>query len=65
MMRNLKFLQGKSDVSFGHFQEMIERGVRSGELETIVNAKALHRHSYIRYRTLTVMMKSRPERSFY
>lgn len=46
------------------FQEMIERGVRSGELETKTNAKALAQTLVISLIGLTVMMKSRPERSF-
>lgn len=46
------------------FQEMIERGVRSGELEIKMNAKALAQTLVISLIGLTVMMKSRPERSF-
>lgn len=46
------------------FQEMIERGLRSGELETKMNAKALAQTLVVSLIGLTVMMKSRPERSF-
>ncbi len=46
------------------FQEMIERGVRSGELEATMNVKALAQTLVISLIGLTVMMKSRPERSF-
>ena len=46
------------------FQETIERGIQSGELETKMNAKALAQTLVISLIGLTVMMKSRPERSF-
>ncbi|MGO4498967.1 TetR/AcrR family transcriptional regulator [Paenibacillus sp. 2RAB27] len=46
------------------FQEAIERGVRSGELETDMNVKALAQTLVVSLIGLTVMMKSRPERSF-
>ncbi|GIO03079.1 TetR/AcrR family transcriptional regulator [Brevibacillus laterosporus] len=46
------------------FQETIERGIQSGELEADTNAKALAQSLVISLIGLTVMMKSRPERSF-
>jgi TetR/AcrR family transcriptional repressor of nem operon len=46
------------------FQETIERGLRSGELEPIMNTKALAQTLVVSLIGLTVMMKSRPERSF-
>lgn len=46
------------------FQETIERGIQSGELEIGVNAKALAQALIVSLIGLTVMMKSRPERSF-
>ncbi|GKU77453.1 TetR/AcrR family transcriptional regulator [Paenibacillus sp. L3-i20] len=46
------------------FQETIERGIQSGELESGINAKALSQALIIALIGLTVMMKSRPERSF-
>lgn len=46
------------------FQETIERGIRSGELETSMNAKAIAQTLVVSLIGLTVMMKSRPERSF-
>ncbi|MCD9026126.1 TetR/AcrR family transcriptional regulator [Cohnella silvisoli] len=46
------------------FQETIERGIRSGELKTGTNAKALAQTLVLSLIGLTVMMKSRPERSF-
>lgn len=46
------------------FQETIERGIRSGELQANVNAKALAQTLVVSLIGLTVMMKSRPERSF-
>lgn len=46
------------------FQETIERGIQSGELEIGVNAKAVSQALILSLIGLTVMMKSRPERSF-
>lgn len=46
------------------FQETIERGMRSGELDTGINAKALAQTLVIQLIGLTVFMKSRPERVF-
>lgn len=46
------------------FQETIERGLRSGELDTGINAKSLAQTLVVSLIGLTVIMKSRPERSF-
>lgn len=46
------------------FQETIERGIQSGEFKIGVNAKALAQALVVSLIGLTVMMKSRPERSF-
>lgn len=46
------------------FQETIERGLRSGELDSGINAKSLAQTLVVSLIGLTVMMKSRPERSF-
>ncbi|WP_342480832.1 TetR/AcrR family transcriptional regulator [Paenibacillus sp. FSL L8-0340] len=46
------------------FQETIERGVRSGELDASINAKSLAQTLVVSLIGLTVMLKSRPERSF-
>ncbi|MGW8959116.1 TetR/AcrR family transcriptional regulator [Paenibacillus sp. NPDC055715] len=46
------------------FQETIERGIQSGELEIGVNAKAVSQALLVSLIGLTVIMKSRPERSF-
>ncbi|WP_340005761.1 TetR/AcrR family transcriptional regulator [Paenibacillus sp. FSL K6-0276] len=46
------------------FQETIERGIQSGELESSVNAKALSQALIVSLIGLTVLLKSRPERSF-
>ncbi|MFB7814932.1 TetR/AcrR family transcriptional regulator [Paenibacillus chitinolyticus] len=46
------------------FEETIERGVQSGELEIGVNAKALSQALLVSLIGLTVLIKSRPERSF-
>lgn len=46
------------------FQETIERGIQTGELEIGVNAKALSQSLIVSLIGLTVIMKSRPERSF-
>lgn len=46
------------------FQETIERGIQSGELETDVNSKALAQALIVSLIGLTVIMKSRPKRSF-
>ncbi|AJS60214.1 TetR/AcrR family transcriptional regulator [Paenibacillus sp. IHBB 10380] len=46
------------------FQETIERGIQSGELETHTDAKSLAQALIIALIGLTVMLKSRPQRSF-
>ncbi|WP_342417402.1 TetR/AcrR family transcriptional regulator [Paenibacillus sp. FSL R10-2782] len=46
------------------FQETIERGIRSGELEATTDARALAHTMISLLIGITVMMKSRPERSF-
>ncbi|WP_239615493.1 TetR/AcrR family transcriptional regulator [Cohnella mopanensis] len=46
------------------FQETIDRGLRSGELDTGINAKGLAQTLVVSLIGLTVIMKSRPERSF-
>ncbi|WP_282937261.1 TetR/AcrR family transcriptional regulator [Paenibacillus sp. RC67] len=46
------------------FQETLERGIRSGELANDLNAKNLAQTLLIATIGLTVLMKSRPERSF-
>lgn len=46
------------------FQETIERGIQSGELEADIDAKALSQALIVALIGLTVMMKSRPQRSF-
>lgn len=46
------------------FQETIERGIQSGELEHGMNAKAVSQSLVVSLIGLTVMLKSRPERSF-
>ncbi|WP_226000173.1 TetR/AcrR family transcriptional regulator [Paenibacillus sp. BJ-4] len=46
------------------FQEAIERGIRSGELETTLDARALAHTMVSLLIGITVMMKSRPARSF-
>lgn len=46
------------------FQETIVRGIRSGELESSLNAKVLAQTLVVSVIGLTVLMKSRPERSF-
>ncbi|RXZ82182.1 TetR/AcrR family transcriptional regulator [Paenibacillaceae bacterium] len=46
------------------FQETIERGIRSGELQDAANAQALAQTLVISLIGLTVFMKSRPSRSF-
>lgn len=46
------------------FQETIERGLRSGELDASIHAKSLAQTLVVSLIGLTVMMKSRPERSF-
>lgn len=46
------------------FQETIERGMRSGELDASINAKSLAQTLVVSLIGLTVMLKSRPERSF-
>ncbi|NIK78081.1 TetR/AcrR family transcriptional repressor of nem operon [Paenibacillus castaneae] len=46
------------------FQETIERGLRSGELDSGINAKGLAQTLVISVIGLTVFMKSRPERVF-
>lgn len=46
------------------FQETIERGIRSGELDNTTNPLALAQTLVVSLIGLTVMMKSRPDRSF-
>ncbi|MGE6375746.1 TetR/AcrR family transcriptional regulator [Peribacillus muralis] len=46
------------------FQETIVRGIRSGELESSLDAKVLAQTLVVSLIGLTVLMKSRPERSF-
>ncbi|KPN15472.1 transcriptional regulator [Bacillus australimaris] len=46
------------------FEEKIVQGIRSGELESSPNAKALAQTLVVSFIGLTVFMKSRPERSF-
>ncbi|MEJ8546263.1 TetR/AcrR family transcriptional regulator [Brevibacillus borstelensis] len=46
------------------FQETLERGIKTGELQTDMNAKALAQTLVVSVIGLTVMMKSRPDRSF-
>ncbi|KQU20425.1 transcriptional regulator [Bacillus sp. Leaf13] len=46
------------------FQETIVRGIRSGELESSLNAKVLAQTLVVSLIGLTVLMKSRPERTF-
>ncbi|MBH5319654.1 TetR/AcrR family transcriptional regulator [Paenibacillus sp. GSMTC-2017] len=46
------------------FQEAIERGIQSGELSSDINPKALSQALIVSLIGLTVMLKSRPERSF-
>lgn len=46
------------------FQETIERGMRSGEIKPEVNARAVAQALAVALVGLTVLMKSRPERSF-
>ncbi|TBL79464.1 TetR/AcrR family transcriptional regulator [Paenibacillus thalictri] len=46
------------------FQEAIERGVQTGELRAGMDAKAVAQTLVVALIGLTVMMKSRPERSF-
>lgn len=46
------------------FQETVERGLRSGELNPVINAKSLAQTLVISLIGLTVFMKSRPERTF-
>ncbi|HHY2677162.1 TPA: TetR/AcrR family transcriptional regulator [Bacillus toyonensis] len=46
------------------FQETIERGIQSGELEVNTDAKSLSQALIVALIGLTVMMKSRPQRSF-
>ncbi|WP_256756999.1 TetR/AcrR family transcriptional regulator [Cohnella sp. WQ 127256] len=46
------------------FHEAIERGLQAGELKTDINAKALAQTLVVSLIGLTVMMKSRPERTF-
>lgn len=45
------------------FQELIAKGIQSGELQSDVNAKALAQTLVTSLMGLTVLMKSRPERS--
>ncbi|EPC8418367.1 TetR/AcrR family transcriptional regulator [Bacillus wiedmannii] len=46
------------------FQKTIERGIQSGELEVNTDAKSLAQALIVALIGLTVMMKSRPQRSF-
>ncbi|WP_311082496.1 TetR/AcrR family transcriptional regulator [Paenibacillus polymyxa] len=46
------------------FQETLERGIRTGELEASMDARALAHTLVSLLIGITVMMKSRPERSF-
>ncbi|MFL1672843.1 TetR/AcrR family transcriptional regulator [Paenibacillus dendritiformis] len=46
------------------FEETIEQGIRSGELAEDIQAKALAETLVVSLIGLTVLMKSRPERSF-
>ncbi|MDF9451069.1 TetR family transcriptional regulator [Bacillus toyonensis] len=46
------------------FQETIERGIQSGELEVNTDAKSLAQALIVALIGLTVMMKSRPQRTF-
>ncbi|WP_042471579.1 TetR/AcrR family transcriptional regulator [Bacillus ndiopicus] len=46
------------------FQETIERGIQSGELEVGTDAKSLAQALIIALIGITVMMKSQPQRSF-
>ncbi|MCR8853729.1 TetR/AcrR family transcriptional regulator [Lysinibacillus sp. FSL R7-0073] len=46
------------------FQETIERGVQTGELEADTDAKSLAQAFIVSLIGLTVMMKSQPQRSF-
>ncbi|MGE6629467.1 TetR/AcrR family transcriptional regulator [Bacillus sp. NPDC077027] len=46
------------------FQEKIVQGIRSGEFESNLNAKVLAQTLVVSLIGLTVLMKSRPERSF-
>ncbi|MGR9594640.1 TetR/AcrR family transcriptional regulator [Bacillus thuringiensis] len=46
------------------FQETIERGIQSGELEFNTDAKSLAQALIVALIGLTVMMKSRPQRTF-
>jgi len=46
------------------FQETIERGIQSGELEINTDAKSLAQALIVALIGLTVMMKSRPQRTF-
>ena len=46
------------------FQDAIERGLRSGELSTGMHPKALAQMLIVSLIGLTVMLKSRPDRSF-
>lgn len=46
------------------FQEALERGIRSGELTTSMNPKALAQTLVVSLIGLTVLLKSRPDRSF-
>jgi TetR/AcrR family transcriptional repressor of nem operon len=45
------------------FQELIAKGIQSGELQSDVNAKALAQTLVTSLIGLTVLMKSHPERS--
>lgn len=46
------------------FQETIERGIQTGELDADTDAKSLAQALIVSLIGITVMMKSRPQRSF-
>ncbi|MNC82282.1 hypothetical protein D3C75_1357320 [compost metagenome] len=46
------------------FQETVERGIRSGELQKETNAKALAQSLVVSLIGITVLLKARPDRSF-
>ena len=46
------------------FQEVIRKGIQSGELQSSLDSKALAQTLVVQLIGLTVLLKSRPERSF-
>ncbi|MGN7360671.1 TetR/AcrR family transcriptional regulator [Paenibacillus sp. SAF-054] len=46
------------------FQEVIRKGIKSGELQSSLDSKALAQTLVVQLIGLTVLLKSRPERSF-